>query len=123
MSRCQSTPCPSLADGRHIYWSGKDHQNGRPGCYKSHTQGPCPTGMHFVIDDIIIGSFRCVPTDQELKEHSTNNRASVYNSLMDDWSLFYDESPVDPEKNSIYTSDSADRSRRPKRSTSTDMAH
>lgn len=50
--------------------------------------------MIFIIDDIITGSSRCVPTNREEKGFS-NNSASLSNSLMDDWSLFFEDSPVD----------------------------
>ncbi|XP_046656394.1 neurogenic locus notch homolog protein 3-like [Daphnia pulicaria] len=82
LSTCQICPCPSKADGRHIYWSG---QFGRPGCYKSQTRGPCRQGMRFVISDILTGSSRCVPNYSMIRKQPS----SGYNSLMNDWNLFY----------------------------------
>ncbi len=57
--------------------------------------------MIFIIDDIITGSSRCVPISRGEKGFS-NNSASLSDSLMDDWSLFFENSPVDdvPERSS-----------------------
>lgn len=84
LATCKACPCPSLADGQHIYWSGMGQQHGRPGCYKSQTRGPCRHGMRFVISDILTGSAHCV------RNHSDKRRpSSSYNSLLSDWNLFY----------------------------------
>ncbi|XP_057380997.1 uncharacterized protein LOC130703586 [Daphnia carinata] len=85
LATCKACPCPSLADGHHMYWSGKGHQHGRPGCYKSQTRGPCQHGMRFVVDDILTGSAHCV------RNHS-RRPSSSYNSLWNDWNLFYGNS-------------------------------
>ena len=53
---CQLSPCPHLADGRHIYWN----QFGIPGCYRSQTRGPCPRGSLFVIDSFKARRARCI---------------------------------------------------------------
>jgi hypothetical protein len=53
---CQLSPCPQLADGRHIYWN----QFGTPGCYRSHTRGPCERGSIFVVDSFKASRARCV---------------------------------------------------------------
>ena len=88
-STCRSCPCPSMADGSHVYWNGKPF--GRPGCYKSHTRGPCKPGMYFVVDNFATGASRCVYSHRDTKK---NRRPNLYSLLMD-WPLFETDSLLD----------------------------
>lgn len=54
---CQPSPCPELADGKHFFWNGNFH--GPAGCYRLHTQGPCPNGRIFVVNNQILKHARC----------------------------------------------------------------
>ena len=87
-SSCRSCPCPNMADGSHVYWNGPF---GRPGCYKSHTRGPCRPGMYFVVENFMTGASRCVSSHRNTKRHQ---RPNLYSLLMD-WPLFESDSLLD----------------------------
>lgn len=90
---CQQCPCPSLADGRHIYWSGNKQY--RPGCYRSYSRGPCPPGMYFKIDNYMTGAARCVHTSLASNTYSSygsqSQRPNLYSLLMD-WPSYSQQS-------------------------------
>ena len=77
-----------MADGSHVYWNGPF---GRPGCYKSHTRGPCRPGMYFVVENFMTGASRCVSSHRNTKRHQ---RPNLYSLLMD-WPLFESDSLLD----------------------------
>jgi len=87
-STCRPCPCPQLADGSHVYWNGPF---GRPGCYKSHTRGPCKPGMYFVVDNFVTGASRCVYKHHDSIKHNKSHRPNLYSLLMN-WPLFEDDS-------------------------------
>jgi len=57
---CHKSPCPpAKRNGRFIFWEAPV-RSGKSGCYESNTQGPCPRGRVFIIDDYLNQSGRCV---------------------------------------------------------------
>jgi hypothetical protein len=89
-----------MADGSHVYWNGPF---GRPGCYKSHTRGPCKPGMYFVVDNFMTGASRCVYNHHDSIKHNKNHRRPNLYSLLMDWPLFEDDSLLldDPFESSL----------------------